>query len=113
MTVFPLSKEHLRPEPEYGSRGFLLGKIIEGWGKLRRFYLTRLRKHYVRQMRRQRRGSCRQCASCCAVMFRCPYINGNKCMIYEDRFEQCTNFPIDERDLVFREKVCGYSFERK
>ena len=113
MTVFPLREDHQRPGPEYASYGYPLGKIIEGWGKLRRYYLSHLRKGYISKAKKRRRGSCRQCASCCAVMFKCPYLRGNKCAIYENRFEQCAYFPIDKRDLVFREKICGYSFEKK
>jgi hypothetical protein len=110
--VFPLSEDHVRPRPEYGRYGIVLGKLVEGWGKLRRYYLSHFRRAYVESMRRRRRGSCRQCASCCAVMFKCPYLKGNKCQVYEDRFEQCIDFPIDERDLVFREKICHFWFEK-
>lgn len=111
--AYSIDEKHKRPSPDYGSIGFVIGKIFEGWGKLRRFYLSHFRSCYVRMMKEKRRGSCRQCASCCEVMFKCPYIEGNVCKIYKDRFKQCVDFPIDERDLIFRKKTCGYSFEKK
>ena len=111
MEVFEFKKEHEVPKPDYGFKWFMWGKTLEGWGKIRRFYLSHFRREFVREMKGKRRGSCRFCASCCAVMFKCPHLEGNKCTIYENRFEQCGHFPIDKRDLVFRENICGYHFE--
>jgi len=113
LEVFEFSSEHKAPVPDYGSKGVFAGKIIEGWGKLRRFYLSHFRKEYVRRMKKLRKGACRYCGSCCAVMIKCPHLVGNLCKIYERRYEQCAHFPIDARDLIFRENTCGYYFEKK
>jgi len=112
LEVFEFREDHEVPAPEYGSRSYLMGKMVEGWGKLRRFYLIHFRKEHVRKMKQRRRGSCRYCGSCCAVMFKCPHLEGNICRIYGKRYEQCAHFPIDERDLVYRENICGYYFEK-
>ena len=89
-------------------------KLVEGWGKLRRLCLTKFRPGYVKRMLKTRRGECIRCGSCCAVMFRCPHLKGeNECIIYERRHEQCGHFPIDHRDLRFREDTCGHWFVMK
>jgi len=88
-------------------------KLVEGWGKLRRFLLTHFRPGYVMRMRKRRRGACVRCGSCCSVMFRCPHLErDNHCAIYKRRYTQCDAFPIDHRDLRYREEVCGYYFVR-
>ena len=46
-------------------------------------------------------------------MFRCPHLrDGNHCTIYVHRYEQCDHFPIDHRDLRYREETCGHYFVR-
>lgn len=85
--------------------------LREGWGKVRRYYLSHYRKSYVERMLKLRRGACRRCGACCSVMIRCPYLKGaNECGIYERRFSQCRLFPIDRRDLRGRFSSCGYYF---
>jgi len=88
-------------------------KLVEGLGKLRRLFLSKFNRGYVERMKARRRGDCRRCGSCCAIMFRCPHLReGNVCTIYERRYEQCGHFPIDHRDLRYREETCGYYFVR-
>ncbi len=88
-------------------------RFVEGWGKLRRLYLAKLRRGYIERMKRYRRGECRRCGSCCAVMFRCPHLeDDNHCSIYVKRYRQCDDFPIDHRDLRYREETCGHYFVR-
>jgi hypothetical protein len=85
--------------------------IWEGWAKLRRFLIVRLRKEHVRRMQELRRGECLRCGACCTVMIRCPHLEGdNKCTIYETRPTQCRMFPIDVRDLRGRFSACGFYF---
>ena len=85
-------------------------KLVEGWGKLRRFYLCKLRPGYVTRSLTRRRGACTRCGACCSIMFRCPHLNGvNQCGRYGKRYEQCIKFPIDERDLL---PGCGFYFEK-
>jgi hypothetical protein len=89
-------------------------RLVEGWGKLRRFYLAKFRRGYVERMRRTRRGECRRCGSCCSIMFRCPHLkDANHCAIYVKRYRQCDDYPIDHRDLRYREDVCGHYFVRE
>ncbi len=86
-------------------------KAIQGWGKLRRYFLSKVRPGYVAESRGRRRGDCQRCGSCCAIMFRCPMLkDGNHCSVYRKRPEQCSHFPIDARDLRYLEHVCGYHF---
>jgi hypothetical protein len=88
-------------------------KLVEGLGKLRRLFLSKLRRDYIERMKAFRRGECRRCGSCCAIMFRCPHLKeGNLCTVYEKRYEQCGHFPIDHRDLRYREETCGFYFVR-
>lgn len=92
----------------------LFVKAVQGLGKVRRFILSKTRRTYVEQAWERRRGECKRCGSCCAIMFKCPHLlDGNRCAIYDKRFEQCSHFPIDERDLRFLEHICGYHFVRK
>jgi hypothetical protein len=86
-------------------------KLAEGWGKLRRFMLSKFRRGYIERMKLLRLGECARCGSCCTIMFRCPHLQGaNRCGIYERRYEQCAHFPIDHRDLRRREGTCGFHF---
>jgi len=86
---------------------------VEGWGKLRRFYLVRFRRNYVKKMHALRRGQCLRCGACCSITIRCPHLKDhNRCTIYERRYEQCRLFPIDPRDLRGRLSACGYRFVR-
>ena len=89
-------------------------KTVELWGKLRRFLLSRFRPGYVERMKSLRRGECVRCGSCCAIAFQCPHLqNGNDCAIYLRRYPQCGHFPIDSRDLRYREETCGFYFVRE
>ena len=87
-------------------------KVVEGWGKLRRFWLSRFRKGRVGYWHNRRRGECKRCGACCSIMFRCPHLQGvNQCGIYEKRYKQCSLFPIDPRDLRYLHDVCGFWFD--
>ncbi len=91
---------------------YLLQKIEEGFGKLRRFYLVKLQKDYVRAQLELRRGECNRCGDCCSIMFSCPHLDGeNNCTMYECRYRQCVVFPIEPRDLKFLRHRCSYYFE--
>lgn len=85
----------------------------EGVSKLRRFWLVKARRMYVKSSISHRNGSCVRCGKCCKVLFRCPFLRGNTCAIYETRFEQCRAFPIDRNDVALIRKMggrCGFSF---
>jgi len=94
-------------------------RLILSWGKLRRFYLLRLRRGYVEKSLERRVGECRRSGACCNLMFPCPLIGWldrlPTCSIYQHRPRNCTAFPIDERDLRDRDilnpwEPCGFSF---
>ncbi|MCF8111245.1 MAG: YkgJ family cysteine cluster protein [Desulfobacteraceae bacterium] len=86
-------------------------------GKLRRLCLTILAPRKTRNRMQKRTSKCRQCASCCKFIFRCPMLDENNlCKIYHSRFRPlvCRKFPIDQRDLedvyISSGRRCGYSF---
>ncbi len=81
-------------------------------GKVRRLWLTWFRKGYVRSQLARRQGECLQCGDCCKLMFRCLYLTRDQlCSRYDHgRPDNCTCFPIDERDLRDVGPRCGYSF---
>ena len=80
-------------------------------GKVRRFFLVKFRPRYVQESIARRKGECRRCARCCSLAFRCPRLkDGNRCAIYENRYEQCALFPIDERDLKYLADTCGHYY---
>ena len=99
-------------KPSIADRFMATRKLVEGWGKLRRFYLTKFNKRHVARWRKLRRGECHRCGSCCSIMFKCPHLDdGNVCAIYERRHEQCDCFPIDPRDLRYLQDTCGFWFD--
>lgn len=94
-------------------------KLKLGWGKARRFYLTRFRRGYVKRNQMSRVGVCRRCGACCKLGVLCPFlVNGRAlptCNCHDDRPLNCSAFPIDERDLTDRDVIapgtkCGYHF---
>jgi len=116
-------------QPQFRDRAFALceGKNIskgngattlidQGFSKLRRFWLVKARKTYVRKRRTCRKGQCARCAMCCRVFLHCPFLHENTCTVYHKRFDQCKAFPIDERDVALIRKMggrCGYSFRNE
>ena len=85
-------------------------------GKVRRFLLVHFRQDYVRQQLTIRTGSCRQCGTCCNLLFTCPVLTkGGRCLDYGTcRPGACKVFPIDKRDIAEVELCghhCGYSFD--
>lgn len=77
-------------------------------GKARRLLLVHFRKDYVQSQLLARRGHCRQCGTCCNLLFTCPALtkSGN-CAVYGIcRPQACKVFPIDQRDID-EIKVCG------
>ncbi|MBE0521950.1 MAG: hypothetical protein IBX39_06760 [Candidatus Methanoperedenaceae archaeon] len=63
-----------------------------------------------------RAGECKNCGSCCMLVFRCPFIkfkeNGSikaVCTVYQFRPPQCMKYPRAESEQVH--KQCGYYFK--
>ncbi len=87
-------------------------------GKIRRLLLVHYRKDYVRQQLAERQGACRQCGTCCNLLFTCPMLtNEGRCLAYGTcRPQACKVFPIDQRDVDEARLAggqCGYSFSRQ
>jgi len=95
----------------------LIFMFKQGMSKLRRYYLTKFRKEFVKQQMAKRKGACKRCGACCKILFKCPYLRYNseglaECTIYEKRFEQCDKFPIDNRDFEnIPGTECGFYYE--
>ena len=94
-------------------------RLVLGWGKLRRMYLSYLRPGYVRESLARRQGACNRTGACCHLMYTCPLLDQKslpvRCSIQEIKPRVCDLFPIDERDLRDRDIIapdtpCGYSF---
>ncbi len=86
-------------------------------GKLRRPCLLYFKKRAALEQGAYRHGHCRQCADCCRLLFRCPFLSAdNLCMIYQSKVRPraCAYFPIDPRDLqdvmLSSGRSCGYWF---
>lgn len=90
-------------------------------GTYRRLLWNYCRPGYVRRNLAARRGECKRCGVCCRLAWRCrcmAYVNGlPTCSIYNTfRLRNCSNFPIDRRDLADRDivapgTVCGYYWD--
>ncbi len=84
-------------------------------GKVRRLLLVHYRKDYVRRQLSERQGACRQCGTCCNLLFTCPMLtNEGRCLAYGAcRPQACKVFPIDQRDVEEARLAggqCGYRF---
>lgn len=87
--------------------------VEQGWSKLSRYVICKVRPGYVKENLARRGGECRRCAQCCKVFFQCPFLSGDRCRIYGYRFSQCRAFPIDGRDTALIKKMggeCGFVF---
>ncbi len=78
-------------------------------GKVRRFLLVHFRQDYVQHQLKSRGGTCRQCGTCCNLLFTCPMLTKDgRCFAYGTcRPEACKVFPIDQRDIA-EVKLCGH-----
>lgn len=95
--------------------------VGQGVGKLRRFALHSINEEYIAQMAQRRHGECRRCGYCCKMLFECPFLKNlpdgtGRCRIHGRKPDNCTFFPIDERDLRERNLAgapapCGYRFQ--
>lgn len=90
------------------------------WGKLRRSFITQF-PAWARALQKKHglQGGCISCGASCKLLFQCPHWNESShlCNIYEDRPNACRFFPmtpsdISDRNLVLKEKACGFRFDR-
>ena len=81
-------------------------------GVIRRFFLNKFNKEYVKNQMGLRKGECKQCGRCCQLAFRCPFLTkAGKCFVYhKGRPMSCITFPINKRDLDEVGSECGYFF---
>jgi hypothetical protein len=86
-------------------------------GTARRLFLNVFRPGYVRASLARRLGECRRCGACCQLVCRCAFFRDDdgmpSCTLYAIRPPNCSNFPIDPRDLADRDLVspsipCGF-----
>ena len=87
-------------------------------GKSRRLWLVHFQKNYVKKQLSIRQGSCRQCATCCNLLFSCPMLTTKSlCLIYGTcRPQACKVFPIDQQDIdevALCNGQCAYNFNNK
>lgn len=92
--------------------------VLHATGKFRRFGLVHFRKEYVQGQLLVREGDCRQCGTCCNLLFTCPMLTKKRrCFVYGTcRPQACKVFPIDQRDIDevnFCSGYCGYRFGRE
>ncbi len=91
--------------------------ILHTSGKLRRLRLVHFQKKYVHRQIAARRGACRQCGTCCNLLFTCPMLTKQgHCLVYGAcRPQSCKVFPIDQRDIdevKLCNSQCGFHFNR-
>jgi hypothetical protein len=107
-------------EPDiFVNPGFLVNFQLL-FGCPRRSRENRFRKEWVQSNIARRTGQCHRCGACCRMGFRCPSLKYDAdgqalCEIYDKRTNaSCRDFPMSERDLTERDKVCtrpcGFSF---
>ncbi len=90
--------------------------VLHASGKLRRLGLVHFRREYVQRQLSARTGDCRQCGTCCNLLYTCPMLTKQgRCFVYGScRPQACKVFPIDQRDI---DEVnlcgghCGYCFD--
>ena len=92
--------------------------LLHAAGKFRRLWLVHFRKEFVQDQLLVREGDCRQCGTCCNLLFTCPMLTKQRrCFVYGTcRPQACKVFPIDQRDIDevnFCSGHCGYCFGRK
>ena len=92
--------------------------MVNTRGKLKRFWMVHFRKSYVREQLAAREGACRQCGTCCNLLFSCPMLTKDSlCRVYGTcRPEACKVFPIEQLDIDEVKLCggqCGYSFKKK
>jgi hypothetical protein len=87
------------------------------WGKIRRQFLVCCKPTAVQTVLAERRGECLQCAKCCRLLFKCPFLSAeNLCLIYKStlRPKSCVHFPLSRADLedvkTSSGHGCGYHF---
>jgi hypothetical protein len=86
-------------------------------GKMRRLLWVNIHADKVEAKIATREGMCHQCADCCRLLFRCPWLTkDNLCLVYHSpvRPKVCIKFPFDGKDIgdvhLSSGGQCGYRF---
>lgn len=92
--------------------------LVHASGKMRRFIAVHFRKKFVSQQLAGREGQCRQCGTCCNLLFTCPMLaTHGRCFVYgKCRPQACKMFPITPKDLDevrLYGRQCGFRFGNK
>lgn len=89
-------------------------------GKIRRLFTVRFRPGFTRKQINMRGGECLQCAACCKIIYRCPWLDGNnRCQVYHSKLRPlvCAHFPINGHDIkdvaASSGHQCGYAFGQR
>lgn len=85
--------------------------------KIRRLILAYAKKGYVQDRLAVREGQCRQCGTCCKLVFRCPFLTKRGLCSIHDICQPlvCRLFPLDSADI---EEIaacggaCGFAFKK-
>ena len=93
----------------------ILLRIRIFYGKVRRQFIIFFMHDYIERQKTRRSGSCRQCAICCNLAYRCPLLaRHNFCRIYSiGRPRVCSLSPINQNDIDDIKALggeCGYKF---
>jgi len=88
-------------------------------GKVRRFLTVRFNPGATQKQITTRGGDCLQCAACCKLIYRCPWLDRkNRCRVYHSKLRPlvCAHFPVNRHDVsdvaVSSGRKCGYSFDQ-
>ena len=93
---------------------------IQVWGKCRRSWLSVV-PPLVRALQKKHglKGECAGWGASCRLMFVCPHLDtlNNRCTVYEHRPDACRQFPVTpddirDRNLVNKNKPCGFKFQK-
>jgi hypothetical protein len=88
-------------------------------GKLRRIFICSI-PGYAEKLKAKHNisGGCVSCGASCNLLFRCPHWDEKThlCTVYELRPDVCKRFPItpadiDDRNIILKEKPCGFNFK--
>lgn len=91
------------------------------FGKLRRVLISTCPAfaRYL-QSKYKLQGGCTSCGASCKLLFQCPHWDESShlCSVYEDRPNICRLFPItpadiSDRNIVLKDKPCGFTFGEK
>jgi hypothetical protein len=87
-----------------------MNDLIKGLNRVKRIVMVVIKKDYIKNKLKKRKGNCKRCGDCCRG---CKYFQVDKCLVYDKRPWFCyKEFPLSRFDQkIFNVKNCGYKFE--